>query len=313
MKMKVLAAVAAATLALAAGAAQAATLKASYLFNNNLSSSVGGAPDLVLTDPTGTSAFQTDTVFGESRTVLFIGGTNANADQGGLTFNSTGLLTSNSYSVALTFEFLDGTNRWRRIVDVEGRTSDNGFYVDPSNNLNVFPVNGSNAGFTNNQYRNVALTVGPGGEVKAYIDGGASLTSNTNIMNIGPNGLINLFLDNTQAGGQREWSRSRIAVANFYDGVLTSDEVFGINQNPTGAVPEPATWAMMIMGFGAAGAMMRRRRDGGATYRLEEAVAEGRVLTEEFAASDDTSALSRVASVVTGEFKLWRGDILVRG
>lgn len=28
----------------------------------------------------------------------------------------------------------------------------------------------------------------------------------------------------------------------------------------TGAVPEPATWAMMIIGFGAAGAMMRRRR-----------------------------------------------------
>jgi hypothetical protein len=28
----------------------------------------------------------------------------------------------------------------------------------------------------------------------------------------------------------------------------------------TGAVPEPATWAMMILGFGAAGAMLRRRR-----------------------------------------------------
>jgi hypothetical protein len=28
----------------------------------------------------------------------------------------------------------------------------------------------------------------------------------------------------------------------------------------TGAVPEPATWAMMILGFGAAGSVMRRRR-----------------------------------------------------
>lgn len=29
---------------------------------------------------------------------------------------------------------------------------------------------------------------------------------------------------------------------------------------PTGAVPEPATWALMILGFGAAGAALRGRR-----------------------------------------------------
>ena len=33
-----------------------------------------------------------------------------NANQGGLTFDSTGLLTSDSYSVTLTFEFLDRTD-----------------------------------------------------------------------------------------------------------------------------------------------------------------------------------------------------------
>jgi hypothetical protein len=35
---------------------------------------------------------------------------------------------------------------------------------------------------------------------------------------------------------------------------LTYDEA------PVGGVPEPATWALMIMGFGTAGAMLRRRR-----------------------------------------------------
>ena len=29
---------------------------------------------------------------------------------------------------------------------------------------------------------------------------------------------------------------------------------------PSGAVPEPATWAMMLLGFGAVGVSMRRRR-----------------------------------------------------
>jgi hypothetical protein len=29
---------------------------------------------------------------------------------------------------------------------------------------------------------------------------------------------------------------------------------------PDGAVPEPATWALMIIGFGAAGSTIRRRK-----------------------------------------------------
>ena len=77
-------------------------------------------------------------------------------------------------------------------------------------------------------------------------------------------------------------------------------------------LPEPSVWAMLILGFGAAGSMIRRRpRE--ATYRLEESAPQGVILTEEFAAPDDASALSRAASVVDGDFKLWRGDVLVQG
>ena len=36
--------------------------------------------------------------------------------------------------------------------------------------------------------------------------------------------------------------------------------VFFDNISVSTAVPEPATWAMMIMGFGVAGALLRRRR-----------------------------------------------------
>lgn len=38
---------------------------------------------------------------------------------------------------------------------------------------------------------------------------------------------------------------------------------YGLPTSP-GAVPEPATWMMMIMGFGGLGAMIRRRRSGAA-------------------------------------------------
>ncbi len=34
----------------------------------------------------------------------------------------------------------------------------------------------------------------------------------------------------------------------------------GESGTPVGAVPEPTTWAMMVLGFGAVGAMMRRRQ-----------------------------------------------------
>jgi len=34
----------------------------------------------------------------------------------------------------------------------------------------------------------------------------------------------------------------------------------GIDQPPVSAVPEPATWASMVVGFGLVGALARRRR-----------------------------------------------------
>ena len=46
---------------------------------------------------------------------------------------------------------------------------------------------------------------------------------------------------------------------NFQGLHFTGDGVYSVDITG-GAVPEPATWAMMIMGFGAAGSMIRRRK-----------------------------------------------------
>jgi hypothetical protein len=40
----------------------------------------------------------------------------------------------------------------------------------------------------------------------------------------------------------------------------TFDAIATFDAPPTGAIPEPSTWAMMILGFGAAGAAIRSRR-----------------------------------------------------
>lgn len=51
-------------------------------------------------------------------------------------------------------------------------------------------------------------------------------------------------------------------------GTIGAGSLIGLSLAPAGAVPEPATWAMMLLGFGAIGATMRRRRS--ATAKLAQ-------------------------------------------
>jgi hypothetical protein len=174
-------------------------------------------------------------------------------DQGGLTFDSTGLLNPTEYTVALNFKFNEGNNAWRRIVDVQNRQSDNGFYVDPSNNLDVFPVAGSTSAFSTGEFHTVTLTV-DGTVVTAFLDGVEQFQNlSTNLMDIAngdnPGNLINLFLDNTVAGGQGEWSSGSIDYVRFYNGIA-----------PPVATPEVSTWAMLILGFAGIGFVGYRGR-----------------------------------------------------
>ena len=83
--------------------------------------------------------------------------------------------------------------------------------------------------------------------------------------------------------------------------------LFATSRSPA---PEPATWAIMLMGFGGAGSLLRRRA-GGAMYRLVEALPTGEEIAEEFSAPDDATALRRAALVAEGQIQLWRGDIRI--
>ncbi|WP_337187609.1 PEPxxWA-CTERM sorting domain-containing protein [Phenylobacterium sp.] len=53
------------------------------------------------------------------------------------------------------------------------------------------------------------------------------------------------------AFGFYNYSQQNVTYAGIEDDVLPP---------PVGGVPEPSTWAMMILGFGAAGSLLRRRR-----------------------------------------------------
>jgi hypothetical protein len=238
----------------ALGAIAAPAPVAVYGFNNTLTSSVAGAPALTVTDPHATSGFGSDVVFGSNQTVYNFVGTNDNAGQAGLSLGTTGLLTSNSvYTVEIVFKFTERQNAWRRILDVQNRQSDNGFYVDPSNNLDVFPIAGG-ASFTNGVYHDVFLSAN-NGVVKFYLDGSAQATIATNVMNVDSNNLMNFFLDNVVGGGQNEYSSGSVATIRLYDAALGDNDI-----PPVPGVPEPQTYALMLAGLGVVGAIARRRK-----------------------------------------------------
>lgn len=256
--MPVLAASAGLTALLApAGAANAANVQATYFFGNTLAAEEPGVTALTAIDPLGTAVFEDATVFGNTRRVYHWSGAEFPlSDQGGLELSTTGLVAGNDYSAELVFRFFDRQNGWRRILDVEHRSSDNGFYVDPSNRLDVYPVIGTGPDFTNDEFHHVVLTVAPDGTTAAFLDGVLSFTTNTPVMNITADNLIALFVDNNLGGSfQNEWSSGQIALFRLYSGQLTADEVRTLASDPF--VPTPGAAAVLVGGVVLAG---RRRR-----------------------------------------------------
>lgn len=81
---------------------------------------------------------------------------------------------------------------------------------------------------------------------------------------VAPNGTTSGFF-----GLVSDTAFTRATITNNFFGGYISDEGLdnlttnGVGSQNPGAVPEPATWAMMILGFGLLGCAMRRRRTEG--------------------------------------------------
>ena len=235
-------------------ACAAAIPVAEYTFNHNLSSSVAGGPALVAVDPLGQSGFRTDTVFGAQRTVYdFIGAPQAN-QQAGLALNVAGLISdANTYTVEMQFLFTQRDGQYRRILDVANRRSDNGFYVDIHNTLQVFPLAGGSL-FTNGTYHDVVLS-NNNGAVTWYLDGSQN-TVNTSVMDISSANMLNFFLDNSVGPGIGEYSSGSVALIRVFNEALTAQQVALL---PATSVPEPTSLALLATGLLVLATARRRR------------------------------------------------------
>ncbi len=70
-----------------------------------------------------------------------------------------------------------------------------------------------------------------------------------------PKAKLNLFFNSPLTSTGTALNQTTSETQKGYNRYLTSGSVSAV----AGAVPEPATWAMMIAGFGLVGAAMRRR------------------------------------------------------
>ena len=204
-----------------------ATIVRNYQLNESLADSAGSGVDAV---NNGGALGGTGITFG--------------ANQGPTV---TGLSLS-TYTITTSFDF-DTTNSWRKIIDFKDLASDNGLY---NLNTELYFVNsafGPSGTFTAGLAATVVLTRDGGtGLVTGYVNGVQQISFTDAAGDAIISGPLRFFQDDTFTGG-------REASSGFVDYITISNSV----DAPAGGVPEPASWALMILGFGGVGAAMRRR------------------------------------------------------
>lgn len=176
----------------------------------------------------------------------------------GPTIGGLGLLTT--YTIETQFSFGD-LGGYRKIADFLG-SSDTGLYALYDDLTFYGGAGGAGNDFAENQLARVVLTRnGANSLVTGYVNGfqRLSFTDSSNLAVI--NSTLRLFQDDTYNGG--EASAGFVDYIRVYDQALTGAQVEALTppvaNGGVGAVPEPATWAMMLLGFFGLGGVLRRR------------------------------------------------------
>jgi hypothetical protein len=231
-----LTAAAALVVAIAAASAANAAVTHDYQLNNSLADAVSGGADIVNRAGPGSLGLSGITF-----------GSDLGPTIGG--YSNTGI-----YSIETRFSFneVDGYNN---ILDFKSG-GDQTFYV-LDGRLNFFPIVTS-AGplFAVGELHHFVVTRDSAATVTAYVDGVQALS----FFDASDRAMINSELRFFNDDGI-ENSPGFVDYIRTYDTALGASDVATLARGGSldGGVPEPAAWALMILGFGGVGAVMRRR------------------------------------------------------
>lgn len=159
----------------------------------------------------------------------------------------------------------DGNYRFVATADGFGTNNQNLWPSNGTMHLMSWTNQGSSSGFTMSSLDGSSFSLGSFLFGSGYVDGDRAATS----------------LTVSGTGGASNFTRTFTAGVDFANGQYSTLDLGGLNAtqftftasglnnrasfdnfsvNAVAAVPEPGTWAMMLVGFGAVGASMRRRR-----------------------------------------------------
>ena len=227
----------------AGGSAGAASLVHAYEFNN-----AGGASaiDLVAGGVNGTLVGGASIAGG----VLSLDGAS-----GEVTFGAKLIPTGGDFSVFVRAQILQPVSAHTEII-AQGSSGAPGFYIGSGGNQYRLSDAYGSPGLTfhvDDAFHNLLLTNGAGA-LQFSIDG-TQVFSGAQV-NFG--GACDTRIGNQFCGVYNEFFKGSIDTVRIFSGVATYDEASGPDAGA--GVPEPASWALMIAGFGLAGAALRRRR-----------------------------------------------------
>ncbi len=159
-----------------------------------------------------------------------------------------------TYSIVVEFSFETLTS-YQKILDFQNGSSDLGLYaLEDFLYFYDFAISEAAVLSAGQLHRLVLTRSEPEQLVVGYLDGVEAF----NFADTSGAGVIEsnlaLFQDDSTTDFE-EAASGFVGLVQVHDTVLSASEVAGF-----GLVPEPESWALMIMGFGLVGATLRRRR-----------------------------------------------------